>query len=62
MVDPVQNNRILDLFNYPRLLHNAFQCATISGNIIWADFTCVAKVAVGSTNGSTLHFAVNAGS
>ena len=49
--------RILDLFNNPRLLHNAFQCATISGNIIWSDFTCVTKVAAGSTKGSTLHFA-----
>jgi len=37
-------NGILDLFNYPRRRHSSFQCASLSGNIIWSDITCVTKL------------------
>jgi len=37
-------NGILGLFNYPRRRHNVLQCATLSGNRTWSDFTCVTKV------------------
>jgi len=37
-------NGILGLFNYPRRRHNVLQCATLSGNRIWSDITCVTKL------------------
>jgi len=35
---------IFGLFNCPCRRHNALQCATLSGNRISSDITCVTKV------------------